>query len=102
MPSPDPARPWRGWYNLAAWKRRRAFQLASEPLCVECLAQGRETAANTADHVIPHKGDWELFIAGQLQSLCETCHSAIKQRAEKLAAREDRLGSAESSRPVIR
>lgn len=100
MPGYETARAWRGWYNLAAWKRRRAHQLATSPFCAECASVGRETAARVADHVIPHRGDWELFIAGELQSLCDGCHSAVKQRAEQFERREARLGSAESSRPI--
>jgi hypothetical protein len=33
------------WYGLAAWKRRAAAQLQSEPLCRFCHERGRVTAA---------------------------------------------------------
>jgi 5-methylcytosine-specific restriction protein A len=47
-----------------------------------CLAEGRTTAATVADHIIPHRGDPDLFWCGELQSLCATCHSRFKQSHE--------------------
>jgi 5-methylcytosine-specific restriction endonuclease McrA len=73
---------WDGWYKLAVWKRRRAFQLAACPLCAICQAQGRSTAATVVDHVVPHRGDWNLFKLGELQSLCVNCHNNAKQSIE--------------------
>jgi 5-methylcytosine-specific restriction protein A len=48
-----------------------------------CLAEGRATAATVADHLVPYRGDPELFWGGELQSLCATCHSLRKQSQEK-------------------
>lgn len=76
---------WRAWYKLAVWLERRADQLRREPLCRMCRKKGRITAATIADHVIPHKGDWVLFIAGELQSLCTNCHNSEKQSEERQA-----------------
>lgn len=70
------------WYNTARWRRRRAHQLLVEPLCRMCAEQGRATVATVADHVEPHKGDYELFWRGKLQSLCAQCHSRSKQLQE--------------------
>lgn len=93
-------RPWQRWYGLAAWRKRRSAHLMEHPLCVECAAAGIDEAATVADHITPHRGDWELFIAGPLQGLCASCHSAVKQRAEQMERREAALGLAESSRPI--
>jgi 5-methylcytosine-specific restriction endonuclease McrA len=68
-------RHWRRWYDSAAWKKRRAYQLRLHPLCAWCLQQGRVRPAVIADHVISHEGDWNLFVLGELQSLCEQCHN---------------------------
>ena len=78
--SPE-ARVYRGLYKTAAWRRRRAEQLAREPLCWMCGAQGVVTAATVADHVTPHRGDPVAFL-GPLRSLCASHHSATKQREE--------------------
>jgi 5-methylcytosine-specific restriction enzyme A len=69
-------------YRTKRWLRRRGAQLRAEPLCSFCLAAGRTMAATVADHVIPHRGDAELFWHGKLQSLCANCHNVHKQREE--------------------
>jgi hypothetical protein len=66
--------PWRQWYGLQRWRRRAAHQLIREPLCAPCLALGRVELAQVADHNPPHKGDWNAFRLGPLQSLCFQCH----------------------------
>ncbi len=48
-----------------------------------CWATSRRAVpANTADHIQRHNGDPELFWKGELQSLCATCHSRLKQQEE--------------------
>lgn len=66
--------PWRGWYGKAEWKAIRAAQLAAHPVCKMCMAEGVVTSATVVNHVRPHRGDWELFIAGPFESLCKACH----------------------------
>lgn len=44
---------------------------------------GKVTAATVADHITPHKGDYELFWHGPLQSLCAFHHNKTKQRIER-------------------
>jgi 5-methylcytosine-specific restriction protein A len=83
------AHPWRAWYSLPVWKRRRADQLAREPLCERCRARDVTTAATVANHRVPHRGDWDLFIAGDLESLCGPCHNAEVQAEERAAARAE-------------
>jgi 5-methylcytosine-specific restriction enzyme A len=77
--------PTRRLYGTARWKRRRADQLAREPLCRRCLAQGRRTRATVANHIRPHRGDEILFWQGELESVCASCHSGVIQ-AEEIAA----------------
>lgn len=48
-----------------------------------CEQQGRVAAATVADHIEPHNGDAYKFWYGRLQSLCLSCHNAIKQMQEK-------------------
>jgi len=75
--------PWRKLYFSKAWKLRRALQFKVEPLCRKCKAMGKSRAATVADHVVPHRGNRELFFKGELQSLCATCHSSSKQLEER-------------------
>ena len=74
--------PWRKWYGQALWQRRRAAQLASEPLCCMCTDNGKVTPATIADHIVPHRGDWGLFVSGELQSLCKFHHDSTKRIEE--------------------
>lgn len=73
---------YRRLYNLAGWKKRRVEQLTRDPLCGYCLAAGMTTEATIADHVIPHRGDPDLFWFGELQSLCKLHHDSTKAREE--------------------
>lgn len=84
--SPE-AQGYRRLYGLARWKRTRKAQLDKQPLCENCLKQGRLTPATVCDHVDPKsKLDPETFFAGPFQSLCDDprylCHSSIKQSEE--------------------
>lgn len=70
-------------YN-ARWKKARATYLKSHPLCVMCDKCGYVKAAFIVDHIIPHKGNQELFWdKSNWQSLCKHCHDSVKQRIEK-------------------
>lgn len=58
-----------------AWRKARKGYLAKHPLCVDCLRDGRTTAATVVDHIIDHKGDKELFWDSEnWQPLCKTHH----------------------------
>ena len=72
----------RDWYQLNCHRKRAKYQLMIEPLCRFCQQAGRVEPARIADHVVPHRGDWNLFRLGDLQSLCDHCHNAIKRRIE--------------------
>lgn len=69
--------------RLTGWKRQeiRARYLRAHPLCVDCEAAGRVTAAVELDHVIPlaKGGTWEW---SNLAGRCTPCHAA-KTRLER-------------------
>ena len=78
---------YRRLYKTAQWQRVRLAQLADEPLCRMCKAQGRITLATVCDHIDPKtKETPEGFYAGPFQSLCDDpryrCHSSRKQQQE--------------------
>lgn len=65
------------------WRKSRLVFLANNPLCVYCQREGRITAANVVDHIVPHKGDQKLFWdETNWQSLCKECHDSEKKREE--------------------
>jgi 5-methylcytosine-specific restriction endonuclease McrA len=65
------------WYNRSEWQRRRRHQFRIQPLCQLCLEAGRVTVATVADHIQPHRGNYQLFRLGKLRSLCAECHNAL-------------------------
>lgn len=68
-------------YQSAEWRALRKDVLFTVPLCVTCSAAGRVTVATDVDHIIPHRGDRELFFdIKNLQPLCKSCHSRKTRR----------------------
>lgn len=64
----------RGMYHTSMWCRTRAEHLTKHPYCEACKPV--LVAAIDVDHIIPHRGDWALFLSrSNLQSLCHSCHS---------------------------
>jgi len=60
----------------ARWRKARRMYLNRNPLCVECRADDVVEPANTVDHIVPHKGDYDLFWdPDNWQSLCEMHHN---------------------------
>lgn len=58
----------RGYGNQ--WRKARVGYLGQHPICVRC-----GDIATVVDHIIPHKGDMNLFWSvSNWQSLCKTCH----------------------------
>lgn len=87
-------------YNSARWKRMRARQLESEPLCRMHAELGQLVGATVVDHVKAHRGDVELFFDhDNLQSLCKPCHDAHKQAQEHSASGVLR-GAGHDGRPL--
>jgi 5-methylcytosine-specific restriction protein A len=70
------------------WRKARRGFLRSHPLCAAddelgCKTLGRIRAADTVDHIVPHRGDATLFWdRNNWRSMCKTCH-------DRKTARED-------------
>ena len=57
------------------WCAARTRFLKVQPLCVKCLERGRLEKAAVVDHIVPHRGDRELFWnENNWQALCKSCH----------------------------
>ncbi|MCG8650811.1 MAG: hypothetical protein MI861_13315 [Pirellulales bacterium] len=78
------AQEYRKLYKTAAWRRIRQYQLATQPLCERCKAEGKVTPATVCNHVIPHRGDRTLFFEGPFESLCADHHDRVVQSEERL------------------
>ena len=69
------------------WQKLRLWHLRQQPLCVECDREGRVTAAELVDHIVPIMEDpTRRLDPTNLQSLCAPCHAA------KTAADQRRRG----------
>lgn len=79
----------RTWYGTYRWKQRHRQQMRKHPLCHHCAQKGLVVIAVIADHVKPHKGDWNSFWLGELQSLCRNCHESGKKFEEARGFRSD-------------
>ena len=78
------AQVWRGLYGTARWKRTRARQLTEHPLCEACLRMGRTVPATVCNHADPEsKASEATFFDGPFSSLCQPCHDAGEQKAER-------------------
>ena len=57
------------------WEKARRRFLKAHPLCVRCMEQERLVKASVVDHIVPHRGDAELFWdESNWQALCKSCH----------------------------
>jgi 5-methylcytosine-specific restriction endonuclease McrA len=64
------------FYDRRIWRDRiRPDQLLREPLCRQCLAQGRIVVATEVDHITPISAGGSEIADTNLQSLCLVCHS---------------------------
>lgn len=78
------AQAWRRLYKTAGWRAIRAAQLAAEPLCRTCKAQGRITPATVCNHVDKRaKATVAGFFAGPFSSECQPCHDGVIQSDER-------------------
>ena len=80
------------------WRTARKRFLELNPLCVECNRMGRLTAATVVDHIVPHKGDAELFWDQSCwQALCKPCHDRKTAREDGRWGRAGQISSAKRS-----
>ena len=71
----------RGYDNR--WQKYRKSFLEQNPLCVICEREGNAKVATVVDHIIPHKGDQELFWdSNNHQPLCEFHHNQKTARED--------------------
>ena len=59
----------------AKWRAARKRYLKRHPLCELCKARGELSPATVVDHIVPHRGDMQLFWdQSNWQPLCKHCH----------------------------
>ena len=61
-------------YN-ARWRKARLIWLGSHQMCAVCLSRGIRRIATIVDHIVPHRGNTDIFWdQSNWQSLCRECH----------------------------
>jgi 5-methylcytosine-specific restriction protein A len=65
------------------WQKASKAYLRKHPLCAACLKEGRITKAAVVDHIVPHRGNRQLFWdESNWQPLCKHCHD-VKTMTEE-------------------
>lgn len=75
-------------YHTAAWRRVRAAQLARQPLCEMCMAEGRYAQATLVHHRVP-LAEGGTNAPENLCSLCASHHTALHDRMRRGAVKKD-------------
>lgn len=79
----EEAKKWAKMYKNKRYQRARKIFMIRHPFCAVC---GKP--AEHLDHIIPHKGDYNLFWdRSNWQSLCASCHS--KKTIREMNGKED-------------
>jgi 5-methylcytosine-specific restriction enzyme A len=80
----DQTAPWRAWYRREPWLSLRRTVLDEQPFCEVCEQAGLLVVSSCVDHRIPHKGNWQLFVARpNLRGLCATCNAVKANTSDR-------------------
>jgi len=71
----------------ARWRKLRAMQLRRQPLCEQCIKNGRIVTATEVHH-IEAKRDGGPDAFENFMSLCKSCHSKVTAEQVRQAAGE--------------
>src|SRR5262245_53877450 len=75
--------PWQHLYG-SRWQRARKRFLEQNPICKLCRDADKAEIAFAVDHIVPHRGNLELFWdVSNWQPLCEAHHNA-KAQSERM------------------
>lgn len=67
-----------------AWQQASHAFLQAHPLCEECMKDGRYTKATVVDHIVPHRGNEQLFWDRRnWRPLCKRCHDRKTRREDQ-------------------
>jgi 5-methylcytosine-specific restriction protein A len=82
------------------WQRLSRAVRADEPLCRLCAREGRTTPATLVDHIVPLRERPDLrLVRSNLQPLCASCHSGVKQAQEAADRKAGRAHDDGARRP---
>lgn len=74
-------------YSSERWRRLRAWKFACNPLCEQCLREGKTTPAEDIHHITsfmstddPVQRNFLAYDFDNLMSLCKKCHQKIHNK----------------------
>lgn len=83
------------WHRLydRRWAAASRAYLSEHTSCAMCERRGALRRSEVTDHIVPHRGDLELFWRREnWQPLCKRCHDGRKA-AEELRGYSDAVGA---------
>jgi len=72
------------FYNSRKWRNKAKSHKARNPLCIECLAEGKTSLAEVTDHINPIDKGGDKFADSNLQSLCHYHHNKKTAKSRKV------------------
>ena len=64
------------FYQSIQWRRLRQYHITRNPLCALCAQEGLTVVADVVDHIEEIRDNPSRKLdAGNLQSLCHSCHN---------------------------
>lgn len=66
------------------WPKVSKLYRKLHPLCEHCEAEGRVTAGELVDHIIPVRAGGARLAFGNLQTLCRPCHGKKTEKDREL------------------
>ena len=80
------------FYASNQWKKLRRSKLSDQPLCEECLRNGKVTSATIVHHKTEVKENWSKRLDyDTLESICQSCHN--KEHKKRTAVKGSNLRS---------
>ena len=74
----------RQFIHSPEWRALTELKASIDPLCEECLRQGRDTPRNLSHHIKPVKTYPELrLVLENLMSVCDNCHEQVFHKGER-------------------
>lgn len=92
----------RRWHHSRWMRKATKMFLAANPLCIACSMKGRTTPATDVDHIVPHRGSWDIFIdQDNWQPLCHSCHSKKTAKEDGRWKTKPAVGEGRSHLPAV-
>jgi len=71
------------FYNSQRWRKIAKNHKKINPLCIQCLQEGKTTPVDVTDHIISIDDGGHKTDLNNLQSLCHACHNSKTGRNKR-------------------